>query len=174
MLQLGIIFLLNLITSTMAQLKYVLATKQHDWKMYALIGIDSVFYLYSLTLVMGDTNSTIGIIMMTAGKLLGVTLANFLNDKLIEKIYIYTLYFTNVEIVDELETFAFDNNISITTMTGRANKLTRYVVTMHLTNKNSKLLFDFLKEKGIDKPTGDRTEASRVFGHIRSRLKETL
>lgn len=38
----SIIFFLNLITSALSQLKYVLANKSKSWEMYALIGIDTL------------------------------------------------------------------------------------------------------------------------------------
>ena len=94
----SIIFFLNLITSALSQLKYVLANKSKSWEMYALIGIDTLFYLWSLKLVMRDT-SLWGIVVLTIGKLLGITLANFIEDKLIRKIYLYQIYLSDYEFV---------------------------------------------------------------------------
>ena len=71
----SIIFFLNLITSALSQLKYVLANKSKSWEMYALIGIDTLFYLWSLKLVMKDT-SLWGVVVLTIGNQKNLPLPN--------------------------------------------------------------------------------------------------
>ena len=157
----SIIFFLNLITSALSQLKYVLANKSKSWEMYALIGIDTLFYLWSLKLVMRDTS---------IGKLLGITLANFIEDKLIRKIYLYQIYLSDYEFVLDLEKAAHENNISVTTVKGYSNGIERFIISAHLTSKQAKWLFTYLKEHGIKDPTADAFELSKTFGNIKNRL----
>lgn len=160
-----------MLTSTLSQLKYILATKSKSWEMYALIAVDSVFYLYSLTLVINDKSSLLGIIVLTLGKLLGVTLANFVEEKFIHKIYAYQFYFSDLEFVLKLEYDAHKNGISITTFEGRSNGIKRYVVNTHLNQKQEKWIFDYLKEKGIESPTADCIEIKKTFGYVKQRLQ---
>lgn len=166
----SIIFFLNLITSALSQLKYVLANKSKSWGMYALIAIDTLFYLWSLKLVMKDT-SLWGIVILTIGKLLGITLANFIEDKLIRKIYLYQIYLSDYEFVLELEKAAHENNISITTVKGYSNGIERFIISAHLTSKQAKWLFTYLKEHGVKDPTADAFELSKTFGNIKNRLE---
>lgn len=166
----SVIFFLNLITSTLSQLKYVLANKSKSWEIYALIAVDTLFYLWSLKLVMKDT-SIWGMIILTLGKLLGITLANFVEDKLIKKIYLYQIYLSDYDFVLDLEREAHKNNISITTVKGYSNGIERFVISAHLTAKQAKWLFTYMKDNGIKDPTADAFELSKTFGNIKDRLE---
>ena len=153
----SIIFFLNLITSALSQLKYVLANKSKSWEMYALIGIDTLFYLWSLKLVMSDS-SLWGVVVLTIGKLLGITLANFIEDKLIRKIYLYQIYLSDYEFVLELEKAAHENNISVTTVKGYSNGIERFIISAHLTSKQAKWIFSYLKENGNRIPLSEEEQ----------------
>ena len=111
-----------------------------------------------------------GVVVLTIGKLLGITLANFIEDKLIRKIYLYQIYLSDYDFVLDLEKAAHENNISITTVKGYSNGIERFIISAHLTSKQAKWLFTYLKEHGIKDPTADAFELSKTFGNIKNRL----
>ena len=164
-----LIFLLNLITSAMSQLKYMLASKNNSWEMYLLIGLDSIFYMYSLTLVIGKNNSLLGIAVLTTGKLLGVTVANFIEKRFVSKIYLYNYYLSDKTLLTELEDFAESNSLSMSTTTTKFKDIERFTVTMHVNKKQEKLVNNFFKRKNV-KPTADCLLVSKTFGNIEDRV----
>ena len=120
--------------------------------------------------IMKDT-SLWGVVVLTIGKLLGITLANFIEDKLIRKIYLYQIYLSDYDFVLDLEKAAHENNISVTTVKGYSNGIERFIISAHLTSKQAKWLFTYLKEHGIKDPTADAFELSKTFGNIKNRLE---
>ena len=129
-----------------------------------------LYSIYGLKLVMKDT-SLWGVVVLTIGKLLGITLANFIEDKLIRKIYLYQIYLSDYDFVLDLEKAAHENNISVTTVKGHSNGIERFIISAHLTSKQAKWLFTYLKEHGIKDPTADAFELSKTFGNIKNRLE---
>lgn len=170
--ELFLIFILNLITSALSQLKYILATKDSKWQMYLLIAIDSVFYLYSLTLVMAKNSSFVGITVLTVGKLLGITVSNFIEKNAIHNEYAYEFFFSDLEFVEKLEEHCHNNEISITRVDGWSNGIKRYILFIHLNNSQERLLFKYLKDNGIENPTANCTEIKKSFGKLKQRLNK--
>lgn len=165
-----LIFVLNLVTSTLSQLKYMLASKSSSWQMYAIIGVDSIFYLYSLSLVIGDSRSLIAIFVLTLGKLLGVTTANLIEGRVVKKVYSYTLYVPSLDIAKKIEAKCFEHNISVTTMAGWSNGVSKYVVNMHLNPKQMEYIVELLNRLDVT-ITADLVEVSRVYGKIKERVR---
>lgn len=164
-----LIFVLNLVTSTMSQLKYMLASKPNSWEMYLIIALDSVLYLYSLTLVIGDTNSLISIVVLTLGKLLGVTLSNIIDQRFVDKIYLYNFYFSSQKEVELLEDLAQKEHLSMSTSISHFKDHARYTTSMHLNKNQVKLVKDFLKDQDIT-ITADALLVNSTFGHIKNRV----
>lgn len=167
--QLIIIFILNLLTSTLSQLKYILARKSSSWQLYLIVAIDSIFYLYSLSLVIGNgRNSIEGMIVLTLGKLLGITFANIIEKKMIKTIYSYELFVKEIETTRLIEKFCFDNDISVVTLKGSSLEIDKYIVNMHINSKQLLKIDQFLKEHDISN-TSFTTTISHTFGKISDR-----
>ena len=71
----------------------------------------------------------IGIAVLTAGKLLGVTVANFIEKRFVSKIYLYNYYLSDKTLLTELEDFAEANELSMSTTTTVFKDIERFTVT---------------------------------------------
>lgn len=166
-----VIFILNLIISTLSQLKYIFSAKSRDWKLYVLIAVDTIVYLYSLELILSQS-SWLAMVSLTVGKLLGITVAGYLEDKLVKKIYSYNIYFSDLDIVEDIEKELYKQNISITTLNGFSNGKPRYQVTVQGNSSQIDYLFTYMKDVWkIDEPTAYCAEIKKTFGKIKHRVQ---
>lgn len=76
-----IIFVLNAFSTTLGNLKTVFLTKKMIRPVYAITFIDAIVFAYAFKMI-ADSTGLIFVVVFAAGKLFGVFLSNFIDDKL--------------------------------------------------------------------------------------------
>lgn len=165
-----LILLLNIVSSSLANLKTIFLTKQSGKITYFVTLIDAT--MYSLVLKSFSSSGYLSIIAYVLGKLVGIFVAEKIENKLAIGIIDVKLYVGSEEKMELIQESLIDNGFSSTAQIGYIDKNTkRYSLNIQLQRKSLKELKSLLSILGIEDPTMVIQDVKRVSGKISERIE---
>lgn len=148
-LTLLIVFILNVLSSTLGSLKTIFIAKKVMKPAYIVIMIDSIIFAYAFKMVATEDSFWI-IISYSFGKVVGAYLADYIDDKLafgLSEVSIYATREKAMFLADSLRDLGF----SVTTIKGYGyHGRERFEVNIALKRKELGIVKNFLISQGYD------------------------
>ena len=166
LIDLLIIFTLNIIASSMKVLNTMFISKKIMKPVYITMFIDACVFTYALKLIT-DGESILFVLVFAFGKVLGAYLANLLEDKMAIGILEVSLYLNSKKALKIADTLR-DMGYGVTTMKGYgSNGNPRFMLDITLERKELPLLKEFLSKWGHNNATMVIRDVKGVSGKIK-------
>lgn len=166
-LSLLIVFLLNIVASTMKVLNTIFISKKIMKPVYVIMFVDAILFTVGLKMVTNG-ESFLFILAFAFGKITGVYIANILEDKIAIGTLEVSFYANGekaIEIADTLRHLGY----GVTTLKGYGiNGTPRYLLDITIERKELPLLKNIFKKFGYDNATMVIREIKGFSGKIKT------
>lgn len=162
-----IIFMLNIVASAMKVLNTMFISKKIMKPVYITTFIDACVFSYGLKMI-SEGDNLLFILVFALGKVLGAYLANVLEEKMAIGLLEVSLYANGrkaLKLADTLRELGF----SVTTLKGYGiNGNTRFMLDIALERKDLPLLKEVLAKYGFDEATMVIRDINSVSGKFKT------
>lgn len=160
------LFVMTIISTVIGNLKTIYLVKGSKLTKYTTMALDSLIYMILVKTIVTD-RSFQGILIYVLGRTIAVYFTDLIISKTYNETYMINLYIKQ-DVVNTLEKYFLDNNLSFTLNDGIYLNNKRLYFTLHLSKKQLTNMLSYMRKLNIN-PTYDLTEV-KTYGNIKNRL----
>lgn len=160
------LFIMTIISTVIGNLKTIYLVKGSKLTKYTTMTLDSLIYMMLVKTIVTD-RSFQGILIYVLGRTIAVYFTDLIISKTYNETYMINLYIKQ-DVVNTLERYFLDNNLSFTLNDGIYLNNKRLYFTLHLSKKQLTNMLSYMRKLNIN-PTYDLTEV-KTYGNIKNRL----